>query len=220
MIKKETLEFLKDLEKNNNKEWFVKNKKVYQAAKQDFTEFYEEVIQEVAVFDPDVGRDINKAKKVFRINRDARFSKDKTPYKINFGGVITPNGWKSGFSSYYIHIQPGESGVAGGMHMLESNNLFAVRKYISSHFEEFLKIINEKSFKKYFGNILERNESLKTPPRGFDKEDKAIEYLKLKSYSVWSPLSDEFTTSKDFYNYTISAFKELQNLNKFLDKAI
>jgi uncharacterized protein (TIGR02453 family) len=155
---------------------------------------------------------------VFRINRDIRFSNDKTPYKTNLGASISPGGKKSLSAGYYFHLQPGASFLAGGMWQPPAPQLSAVRQEIDYNTPEFKKIINNKDFKKYFG-ALSDEDKVKTAPKGYDKTHPEIEILKLKSFIVVHDLKDKEVLSKDFLQHATAVFKALHPLDLFLRRA-
>jgi uncharacterized protein (TIGR02453 family) len=218
-IGKETVSFLKDLAANNNRDWLQANKKEFEKAKDDFAEFVGELIAGISQFDPDVGGLAPDAC-IFRIYRDIRFSKDKSPYKTNFGAYISPGGRKTNSPGYYIHIQPGgQSFLAGGKHMPESHELLAMRRAVADKTDEFLKVIGDKDFKKLYGELY--GEKLKTAPKGFPADHPAIEYLKFKSFTVAHALDkDKMLTVPDFSAYVVSACKAMKPFIDFLRKAL
>lgn len=218
-ISKETVLFLKGLEKNNNRDWLQAHKKEFEKAKDDFAAFTGELIAGVSRFDPDVSGLAPDAC-IFRIYRDIRFSKDKSPYKTNFGAYICPGGRKTNSPGYYIHIQPGgQSFLAGGKHMPESHELLEMRRAVADRTDEFLKITGDKNFKKLFGEM--HGEKLKTAPKGFPADHPAIEYLKFKSFTVSYMLEkDAMLTSLDFPAHIVSACKEMKPFIDFLRKAL
>jgi len=218
MIPQSSLDFLSKLSKNNNKEWFDKNRAAYEAAKTAYRETVDELIQAIAKFDPAV-KMLSAKDCVFRINRDIRFSNDKKPYKTNMGASISPGGKKSGSAGYYFHLQPGgQSFLAGGVWQPQAPQLSAIRQEIDYNAPEFNKIIRHKDFKKYFGALSEEDK-VKTAPKGYDKSHPEIETLKLKSFIVVHDLSDKDVVSKDFIRHAASAFKALYPLNLFLRRA-
>lgn len=219
MISKETLLFLQNLEDNNNRDWLQANKKDFEKAKADFAEFVGKLIVGISKFDPDVSGLAPDAC-IFRIYRDIRFSKDKSPYKTHFGAYISPGGRKTNSPGYYIHIQPGgQSFLAGGKHMPEPKELLSIRQAIAEKTDEFLKITNGKSFKELYGEM--DGEKLKTPPKGFARDHPAIEYLKFKSFAVSHELKkDKALTEAGFPEYVVSTFKELKPFIDFLRKAL
>jgi len=218
MLKKSTLDFLKKLKKNNNREWFAEHKHLYEDAKTDYEIFIYELIQEIAEFDPSVAG-LRPEDSMFRIYRDVRFSKDKSPYKTSFGAIIQEGGRKSGLSGYYFHLQPGNSFAAGGFFAPDPGKLLKLRKSVAENYKQFFKLIKEKEFVKYFKTLSEEDK-LKSVPKGFAKEHPAAEFLKLKSYLVWHEFKDEEILSKDLIKKAAKIFQAMQPLNNFLNKAI
>jgi uncharacterized protein (TIGR02453 family) len=218
MIEKTTLDFLSKLKKNNNKEWFDKNRSTYEEVKKNHQGFINELIQAVAKFDPSV-KMLEAKQCVFRINRDIRFSNDKTPYKTNLGADISPGGKKANSAGYYIHLQPGGSFLAGGMWQPPAPELNAIRQEIDYNSKELKKILNNKDFKKYFGDLSEEDK-VKTAPKGYDKTHPEIELLKLKSFLVIHDLTDKEVLSKDFLKQCSMIFKAMYPFNKFLRTAV
>jgi uncharacterized protein (TIGR02453 family) len=176
------------------------------------------LIQKTTEFDKSI-KGLEAKKCIFRINRDIRFSKDKTPYKSNFGASISPGGKKSFDPGYYIHIEPGKSFLAGGMWMPPASQLGAIRQEIDYNTKEFKKIISNKDFVKYFGG-LDQEGKLQSAPKGYAKDHPSIELLKLKSYIVVHNLKDNEIFSKDLFRNCVSVFKSLYPLDLFLRKAI
>ena len=218
MIEKSTLKFLKDLAANNDREWFQANKKLFDSAQDNMTAFAGYLIGEIGKFDSAVAG-LDPKSCVFRIYRDVRFSKDKSPYKTNLGAYISPGGRKSMQPGYYFHAEPGRSFVAGGKHYPDGPELLKLRTPIANSTEEFLKVVEKKSFVDAFGKV--RGESLKTAPKGFDPEHKAIEYLKLKEYMAFTEfLDEEFLTSPEFPKRLVKLAGEMYPLVVFLRKAL
>ena len=208
-----TLQFLRNLEKNNNREWFNENKTLYQEAQQDVISFVEKLIEEMADFDEEMGK-LEAKKSVFRIYRDTRFSKDKTPYKTNFGaGLGMGKGNK--ISGYYLHIEPGKSFLAGGVYNPEPSVLKTIRQEISAFGDEFKAILEQDEFRNYFRG-LSVEDKLKKVPQGFEKDDKMAEYLKLKHFIVTHPISDEQLLSENAVKEFTKIFKAMKPLNDFL----
>jgi uncharacterized protein (TIGR02453 family) len=217
MIEKSTIEFLSKLSKNNTRDWFEKNRPMYEAAKSNFKEFIDGVLISTAKFDPSI-KNLESKNCIFRINRDVRFSKNKAPYKDNFGASISPGGKKSFSAGYYIQIQPGASFIAGGMWQPPTPEINAIRQEIDYNAAEFKKIIASKEFKKYFG-ALSGEDKLKTVPKGYDKTHPEIELLKHRSYIVVHNLKDSEVLSKNFTKHCNSVMKAMLPLNIFLRKA-
>ena len=155
---------------------------------------------------------------MFRIFRDVRFSKDKTPYKPNFGGYIARGGRKSPFAGYYLHVENGDSFLAGGIYMPQSAVLKEVREEILEETDKFKKIISDKNFKKYFEEIW--GEKLKSAPRGFPKDFPDIELLKYKGYNMVHKIDTKEVAKNGFTNYAIQIFKEMYPFNSFINRAI
>lgn len=215
---KNTLTYLNKLSKNNNKAWFDENKKEYDAAKKEFIALVDTLIKNISKFDPEMAG-LEASKTVFRINRDIRFSKDKTPYKTNFGASINPGGRNNFTSGYYLHVQPGgKSFLAGGCYMPEPAQLHAIRQEIDYNTAEFKKIIGNKDFISYFKK-LEEEDMLKTAPKGFEKDNPNLPLLKYKSYVVSHDLTDKQLISPDFTAHCAKVYKAMLPLNKFLRRA-
>ncbi len=218
MIQPSTLSFLKSLKKNNNKPWFDENRDKYESARTNFQEFITELLHNMAAFDPDM-KDLEAKKCMFRINRDIRFSKNKTPYKVNISAHFNKGGKKSVNAGYYIHLQPGgNSFVGGGVWMPEAVELKKLRQEVDYCFPEFKKIVNSPVFKKQYGE-LEKEDMLVNVPKGYDKENPAGEFLKLKSFVATKNISDEELLSPKFCGELIVAFKALMPLLKFMNRA-
>ncbi|HEY0030548.1 MAG TPA: DUF2461 domain-containing protein [Bacteroidia bacterium] len=218
MIEKTTLAFLLKLSKNNSKEWFDKNRPEYEIVKGNFKKFVDELIASTAKFDPAI-KHLESKNCIFRINRDVRFSKNKSPYKDNFGATLSPGGKKSFSAGYYIQVQPGgQSFIAGGMWQPETPQLNAIRQEIDYNAAEFKKIISAKVFKKYLGKLSEED-MLKTVPKGYDKTHPEIELLKHRSYITVHHLKDTDVLSKDFLKHCNEVMKAMLPLNLFLRRA-
>ena len=218
MLAKETIDFLKKLGKNNNREWFQANKKAFDAAQDNVTAFAGYLIGEAGKFDDEVAA-VDPKSCVFRIYRDVRFSKDKSPYKVNLGAYIAPGGRKSMQPGYYFHLQPGASFIAGGKHRPDGPELLKIRTAVANNTDEFLKIVNKKSFTDVLGNLW--NDRLKSVPKGFDPEHKAAEYLKLKEFMAFNEMHDDKAlTSADFPKHLVKMMKEMYPLVAFLRKAL
>jgi len=215
-IKKETLQFLRDLKENNNREWFNNNKERYISANENFIQFVQELIDEVSKFDSSVvGVDAHNS--VFRIYRDVRFSKDKSPYKAEMGAMLMGKGTGCGIAGYYLHLEPGNSLLAGGVHMSEPKDLKAIREEISSRSNEFLKIINNDNFK---NNFTLKGEKLSNVPKGFNKEDPMAEYLKYKELEMHHPVDENTILSDDFVSYCANIFKAMVPFNSFVNEPV
>lgn len=220
MLQKETLLFLKNLKKNNNKPWFDEHRKQYEAAKKDFENFTSEALKAVGKFDTTISH-LQPKDCLFRINRDVRFAKDKSPYKTNFGMSISKGGKKGVEAGYYLHCEPGAAFIGGGMWMPMAPELKKVRQEIDYNWEEFSKLLSDKKFKAVYKDLQKTEEySLSRPPKGYEEGNEAIEYLKLKSFLALEPLSDEDLQSKDLLKKLTAAFEALQPVLNFLNRAI
>ncbi len=217
MISSNILNFLAELSKNNNKAWYQQNKETYATAKHDFELVVGLLIHEIASFDKDIGTLMPKDC-IFRIFRDVRFSKDKTPYKTNFGAYMAKGGKKSGYAGYYLHIEPGNYFLAGGIYMPMPPVLRSIRDDIFHNIDEFKGIIESAEFKKYFGQVW--GSKLKSPPKGYSKDFKDIELLKFKDYNLLHELSLEQITSSNFMNNAIKVYKAMIPFNRFLNQAV
>jgi uncharacterized protein (TIGR02453 family) len=215
-IQKETLQFLKDLKKNNNREWFNKNKNKYVAANENFLDFVQDLIGLIAAFDKSV-KGLEPKDTVFRIYRDVRFSKDKSPYKTHFGTVLSGKDDDCNIAGYYFHFEPGASFLAGGSHMTEPAKLKAIRQELSYNGKEFLRIISDKTFKK---NFEIHGEKLKNVPPGYDKEDPMADYLKFKELIISHHVDDKQILEPGFAKYCTGIFKSMVPFNSFINDAV
>lgn len=218
-LQTETLKFLKQLSANNNKPWFDANRSKYEAAKADFLEFTTELIERIADFDEGV-KGLEAKKTVFRINRDIRFSKDKSPYKSNMGASINHGGKKIMNAGYYFHIQPGnKSFAAAGSWQPDAEKLAAIRQEIDYHFKDFQKILKAPAFKKQFSG-LDEIEKLKNAPNGYSDDNPAIDILKHKHFIVSRNFTDKEILSATFLKDLVSCFKSTTPFIQFLNRAI
>lgn len=219
MLKKSTLDFLKKLKKNNNRDWFNANRKLYEDARYDFEVFVFDLLQKLAEFDDSVAG-LDPKDCLFRIYRDVRFAKDKKPYKQNFAAAIQLNGRKSRKVGYYMHVEPGASMLGGGIYMPMPDNLLAVRKLIAVNYKEYEKIINTKDFKKVFGEVWGGDDRLKTVPKGFEKDHPAAEHLKNKSFIAFKMMSDADVMAKNLMSSSVKIFKIMKPFNDFINRAL
>src|SRR5258706_7647840 len=211
--------FLKDIAKNNNREWFEKNKHVYLEAKSSFEDFLENLHKELLKFDESLSG-LNPRKQSFRIYRDVRFSKDKRPYKTNMGAGFSPNGKMEQEPGYYIHFEAGNKNmVAGGMYMPSPENLAKIRQEIDYNPKGLLKILNEKGFKKYFKGLSDWDR-VKTAPKGYPKDHPHIDLLKNKSFTVSHSFTDTEVKDKNFVKKVAVISKSIKRLNDYLRDAV
>lgn len=212
------LAFLKAIAKNNNREWFEKNKPRYLVVKTQFEDFLVSFHQGLLKFDDSLGN-INPRKQAFRIYRDVRFSKDKRPYKVNMGAGFSAHGKMEQEPGYYIHIEPGKSFIAGGFYMPNPENLARIRQEIDYNTKDFLKILNDKKFKNVFGG-LDEFDKLKTAPKGYAKDHPHLEILKNKSFIVTHAFPDKEVLARDFVKRATETARLIKPLNNFLLQAI
>jgi uncharacterized protein (TIGR02453 family) len=217
ILNPEILTFLSSLEKNNNREWFEKNKSQYLNAKNNFDDFVMTLIQIAKSIDPEIGF-LEPKNCTFRIYRDIRFSKEKTPFKTNFGAYISKGGKNSEWAGYYFHLEPTESFIAGGKYQPQGPALKAIREAIFYEPDNFRALIGKPSFKKHFSGFM--GDTLKTAPQGYPKDHPDIDLLKFKGYAVYKTLSPQILKSPDLLNEISSAWKELKTLNDFLNRAM
>lgn len=216
-ISSKVFDFLKLIEKNNNREWFNDNKNLFLEAQSDFQDFTEELISEMGKFDDTILK-LDAKKSLLRIYRDTRFSKDKTPYKNYFGASLGMGkiNTKAGF---YLHVQPEKSFLGSGIYLPDSPVLKEIRKEISLFKDDFLKAIDDKDFKKYYGG-LDQEHKLKNVPQGFEKEDPMGEYLKLKSFIGVHNITNKDLSDKNAVKNISKIFEAAKPLNDFLDTSI
>lgn len=220
MLQPSTLKFLKDLKKNNNKPWFDAHRSPYEAARKDFELFVQSLIEGIAKKDGDISGLTAKAC-MFRINRDVRFSKDKSPYKTNFGAFLNKGGKKAMTAGYYFHLEPGQIFIGGGLYMPMPPDLAKVRQEIDYNLKDFKKIIQSAKFKKVYKDLDRSAEySLTRVPKGYEPENPAAEYLKLKSFVATLKLTDADVISASAKKKTLEAYEALLPLVKFLNAAM
>ncbi|MDR3297024.1 MAG: DUF2461 domain-containing protein [Prevotellaceae bacterium] len=218
MIQPSTLSFLRLLARNNNRDWFNAHRDDYLAAKADVEQLAAQLAIGINEFDRSIG-DLAPDDCMFRIYRDTRFANDKTPYKTNFGAVVQRGGKKTAYACYYVHIEPNNCFLSGGIYMPAPPTLKAIRQSIADSYKEFSKLVKERNFKKYFTAIVP-DSKLQRVPAGFDKDSPAAEYLKQRDFYVMRPVSSDELCSPAFLTETLQAFKSLMPLNRFFNEAI
>lgn len=220
MLSKNSLQFLEDLKANNNRDWFLENKKRYEAFKKDYHQMVADFLDAMKPLDPSLEM-LEVKNCTFRINRDIRFSKDKSPYKAHLGVWLSAGAKGKNRSGYYVHIEKGASFIAGGFYAPEAEDLKKVRKEIAFFYDDLEAILNEPNFKREFGDF-NRNEknTLKNPPRGYEKEHPAIELLKLKSFETIQKFDISEVSQKDFVSKMSKKLILLKPLNDFINRAL
>lgn len=216
---KKVLDFLAELRLNNNRDWFEANKGRYREANETVNAFAEELIAAIGEFDPSV-RGLTVRECSYRIYRDTRFSKDKTPYKTHIGVYICPGGKKSGNAGYYFHIEPQGDGLLGhhllssGIYMPEPKVLKSIRDEIFDNGDEV-----EKAIKKAKGFRLDKSNSLKRTPTGYPADSKYDEYLKLKDFYLEKPVDDEYILGDDLVKRAAADFRLTYDFISLMNRA-
>lgn len=217
-IEQSTLDFLSDLKYHNEREWFLKNRKRYDDVKKNFESFVQAVIDRITEFDP-ILKGLEVKSCTYRINRDIRFSNDKTIYKTHLGAFIVRGGKKNGdrYAGYYVHVEPGNNSmIAGGAYIPPMPWLTAIREKIDEQGDTFVKIIQNKDFRAFFGEI--EGEKLKSAPKGYARDNKYIEFLKMKSFLISKMIPDKDITGRECLDYIIRASRAMKPLNDFLSE--
>jgi uncharacterized protein (TIGR02453 family) len=213
------LKFLKDIKSHNDRSWFEKNKERYLQAKQGFEVIVASLLKELTKFDPALGG-LDPRKLPFRIYRDVRFSKDKSPYKINMGAGFSPNGKLVQEPGYYLHFEPGnKSFVAGGIYMPDAGNLAKIRQEIDYNGDKLVKIFKKKSFRSLYP-ALDDFDKLKTVPKGYSKDHPNIELLKHRTFIVSASFTDKELAEKTFIKKAAKRCAEIKPMNDFIREAI
>jgi len=208
------LEFLRGLKRNNDRGWFESHRADFQTARDDFEEYVASILHELGRTEALGG--VTPKDCIFRLNRDLRFSKDKSPYKPYMSAYIAPGGRKSRRLGYYLHIEPGDhSMLAGGLHEPDADHLAKWRNAIDRNPGPFKTIIRGKSFKRYFGEL--RGEKLKTAPKGYPRDHPELELLRLKQVTVARPLLDKEMLAPDLLKETLKTFKAMRPFLRYLD---
>lgn len=217
-MNKEIIRFLKELGQNNNREWFQANKNRYDALRLAFIDEVQQLINRIGLFDPEVaGLDAKDC--LFRIYRDIRFSPDKTPYKTHFAAYIASCGGRgSERGGYYIHLEPGNCLLSGGVWCPPPALLKKLRQDIYDHIDEFVAILEDPEFKKTFP-VME-GEMLKRMPAGYPSDFKYDEILRHKDFSVAAYKPDEFFYAPDWLERSADCFKLLMPFNRFLNYTV
>jgi len=214
-IQQSNLDFLIELSDNNNREWFNDHKKTYEVEREKVIDFADHLLHKVKTHD-NIETPSGK-KSLYRIYRDVRFSKDKTPYKTIWSGSFT-RATKLLRGGYYFHIEAGNSFIAGGFWGPNSADLKRMRYQIAEYEDEFRAIITDKNFKKHFGEL--KGEQLKTAPKGIDKAHPAIDLLRFKQFLVVRNFSDEEVLSSNFADKINESFEAMRPLFDFMSEAL
>ncbi len=212
------LDFLRQLQKNNQKAWMDEHRDLYEAAKDTFKNLVAYLLAEMSVADEGL-LGLQPKDCIFRVNRDIRFAKDKSPYKNNFGAYFSEGGKKGGQAGYYLHLQPfGESFIAGGLYGPSGEALYKIRQEVDYNAGALKKITDEADFQRYFKEI--QGDKLHRPPKGYAADHPNIELLKLKDFLVMYPVTDAEVASDDFAQQTVKLFKAMIPFVHYLNVAI
>jgi uncharacterized protein (TIGR02453 family) len=220
MISTETLNFLEDLKANNNRDWFLENKKRYELFKKDYHQVVADFLIEMKPLDGAL-QNLEVKNCTFRINRDIRFSKNKTPYKTHLSIWMSTGPQGLNRPGYYIHIDKNECFLGGGLYSPEAPDLKKIRKEIAFFHDDLETILNENEFKKQFDGF-NKNEgnSLKNGPKDFEKDHPAIEHLKLKSFAAIQKFDISEVSKKEFVSKMSKKLILLKPLNEFINRAL
>lgn len=220
MLTKEAIQFIDDLGKNNSTEWMHANKKRYESYKKDYHLFIASLLDAMKPLDASL-EPLEVKNCTFRINRDIRFSKDKSPYKTNIGVWLTTNKLRKNSPGYYVHFEKGNSFIAGGVWCPEADELKKIRKEIAFFYEDLEEIVNNKNFKSVFNSItVEEGQVLKTAPKGYDPNHPAIAFLKLKSFTVSQKIEDSLFTDAACATKIGEKLILIKPFNNFLTRAL
>ncbi len=214
----ETLKFLRELKRNNNREWFLAHKNIYQEkVKAPMVELVEALGGAMQNFAPELIVDPKHA--IYRIYRDIRFSSNKQPYKTHISALFAPRGiQKHCGASLYFHIEPAEVIVAGGVYMPDAASLRLIRQHIAAHWEDLRAVLNRKDFKKFFGNL--EGEQLKCPPLGFPADHPAIDLLRFKQLYVGASEKPSMAESPRLFPRLLTLFSAMMPLIRFLNASL
>ncbi len=221
MIKQTSLNFLTELKNNNSKEWFEQNQMLYQTYKDDIIEFTEKLLSELLKIDPAISNaNLIPKKCLTRVNRDLRFSKDKTPYKNYVLIVFNKNAPQPNTAGYFLHIEPSNCMVGGGVWQTSPEYLKKIRQEISYSFDEINGIISSKQFQKIFPSGIQGQSKLKKITDTSEKREEVIELLKMKGFCTKEIISDKVLTSKDAIKTIMNYFETTKPLIDYINKAI
>jgi uncharacterized protein (TIGR02453 family) len=230
------INYLQDIAANNNKEWYQANKNRYDEARKEFNTAIDDVIHNIGKFDASVSH-LTAKDCVFRFYRDIRFSPDKSPYKRHFGAYISAKGRKSLHGGYYLHCQPGNCFIGAGAYWLPTNILTACRNEIMANIDMWRKAVENGKFIKFFGyaggnNMQEHTDGdplpvkgfgityLKKAPKGFPKDYEFMDYLRMKDYSCWHRVDDDFFGSEGWMKETMTMFNTAKPMMDFMNSVI
>ena len=192
-ITQQTFDFLSALEANNNREWFNKHKEAYEASRQEMLAFADALIR--LMNEGDVVENESGKKSIYRIYRDVRFSKNKEPYKIYWGGFLNRLG-ADRRGGYHFQVQPGNSFVMGGFFGPNADDLLLLRQHLDADAEPLRNVLESETFKNYFGALM--GDQVKTAPKGFKKDNENIDLIRYKQFLVKHSFTDQEVVSRNF----------------------
>ncbi|MBR1644631.1 MAG: DUF2461 domain-containing protein [Bacteroidales bacterium] len=219
-LNSDTLPFFDELVRNNNKSWFEANRARWDAIRKDFVAFTAALLDKMVELDHSLAGAV-ASQCVYRINRDIRFSQDKTPYKDHISFFLPSGGMKRcGVAGYYLGIRRNDCNLGGGIFMPEPRDLQAIRQEIFYNHEEFLHILNDKTYRRWYNGTLWDYGKLKTAPKGYPKDWEHIDLLRYKHYVSMHVFDDSLATSPDLFDYVFEAFRASVPLNRFVLQAM
>jgi uncharacterized protein (TIGR02453 family) len=211
----ETLRFLGDLKRNNNREWFQQNREVFETGvKRPMVELVEALGEAIQGFAPELNTDPKRA--IFRIYRDTRFSPDKTPYKTQIAAHFSRRSpQQRTFAGLYFHVSPEEVLVAGGLYMPGSEELLQIRNHIAAHGDELRRILRDRRLRKYYGGL--QGDQAKRPPRGFQADHPHIDLIRYKQYVLWVEKPPSLARKPELFRTILQGFLAAMPLVRFLN---
>ncbi len=211
------INFLNDLGENNHKDWFDANRSRYEALRKDWIGFLSLLLVDLQKIDSGlIGLEAKSC--IFRINKDVRFSKDKSPYKTNFGALMNRGGKKSSYAGYYLHIDPNEIFIAGGSYQPSPELLASIRQEIDYNLEEWDGIVRHKAVIKHFGGL--SGDSLVRPPKGYELDNPALTYLKRKNFVYMQQFKLAELTNEKFRSSILDAYAAMKPMNDFINRCV
>ena len=211
------LEFLDELRDHNDRVWFQQNKERYTETRATFEAFVGALIPRVAAFDPEIAG-VTVKESVFRIYRDARYARGGGPYKTHAGAFIARGGRTAPRGGYYLHVEPDNSMLAGGIWCPTPELLQALRRDVYDNIDEFLSIVRDDDFARHYA--MDQSDMLRRAPRPFPYNEPAATWTRYKRYTAWRPLPDDFFDAPDALDRCADALKPLYPLNRFLNYTV
>lgn len=213
------IDFLSQLESNNSREWFLANKGQFEQARTEISHLFDTLHKAIVIDNPDLAL-LTYSQSVFRLNRDVRFSKDKTPYKTHFGIFLAPQGKNSGNAGYYLHISPAESFASAGIYMPSPEKLKKIRNEIYYNYQEIIEILQNPDFVTAYGGLHLNGDELKKVPKPFPIDAESGKLLRFKHFYVIHPFSSDEVLSSEFPNKVIGLFQKAKAFVEFLNKSL